>query len=148
MIAVRPAQAADIPAIAALERLCFSSPWSARSLEALLAADTAVFLAAFCSGALCGYASANCLYETAYINNIAVDPAHRRRGAAAALLDALEEQAAARGAQDLTLEVRPSNLPAVSLYRARGFADIGQRSGFYENPREDALLMRKRICAR
>ena len=75
--------------------------------------------------------------------NIAVHPDHRRQGIAAALLQRLLEDLARMGSHSLTLEVRKSNAPAISLYEKLGFVQIGCRPRYYRNPKEDALIMRK-----
>ena len=75
--------------------------------------------------------------------NVAVHPDFRRRGVAEALVNALVAELKAIGSHCLTLEVRASNVPAVSLYEKLGFTEIGRRKNYYRNPKEDALIMRK-----
>lgn len=144
-ILIRPATREDVAPVALLEQQCFSCPWSEQSLGELLNNSFSIFLVAEEEGALLGYVSANCSFETGYINNLAVAPAHRRQGIGKMLLDALEEQALRRDVQTLTLEVRPSNLPARRLYKQLGYEEIGRRPGFYQQPTEDALLLERRL---
>ena len=89
---------------------------------------------------LVGYAGLMFVVDEAHISNIAVDPRRRREGIGKYLLFHLIEQAIARGAQALTLEVRASNTSAHALYRIFGFAPAGIRQRYYENT-EDALVM-------
>jgi ribosomal-protein-alanine N-acetyltransferase len=75
--------------------------------------------------------------------NVAVHPDFRRRGIAEALVNRLVEELKAIDSHSLTLEVRASNVPAISLYEKLGFSEVGRRKNYYRNPREDALIMRK-----
>ncbi len=131
--------------LAELERLCFSRPWSREGLEAELGNPAAVFYVALSGEEIAGYAGMHCAAGECYLDNVAVFPKFRRRGAATALLNALLEETARRGGEFLSLEVRPSNLEAVGLYRRFGFREEGRRKDFYAEPREDALIMTKRL---
>lgn len=129
--------------IAALERLCFSQPWSEASLREELENPDAVFLVCMEGDQFAGYAGMHTPAGDCYIDNIAVVPACRNKGVAGSLLKALEEKARERGGSFLSLEVRPSNTAAVRLYRSFGFAEAGVRKRFYEAPEEDALILTK-----
>ena len=129
MIEIQEMTAADVADIAALERLCFSAPWSENSIAEELETGFSLWL----------------VPPEADMMNLAVVPELRRRGTAQALLQALQERLAARGIGSLTLEVRASNLPAQRLYTAAGFACIGRRPNYYLAPREDALILRKEL---
>ena len=131
--------ACHIPQIAALERLCFSEPWSEKSLSEEIENPAAYFIAAVENGAVLGYAGMHTVLGESYVDNIAVLPAHRGRGIGRALTAALVGHARAGGAY-MTLEVRASNVPAVSLYASLGFEKAGVRRDFYKAPREDALI--------
>lgn len=125
---------------AALERICFSSPWSADSLiEALGRADSS-FLTAFVDGEFAGYAGMLCVLDEGQICNVAVCPAFRRMGVGEALMAAQREAAASRGVSVMMLEVRASNTAAQRLYEKMGWEMIGTRKNFYSHPREDAIL--------
>ncbi len=128
-------------AVAAIERRCFSDPWSARSLADTLARPEVVFLALDLDGRLRGYAIGALAGGEAEILNLAVDPACRRLGHGTSLLQALLAALAERRAERVYLEVRCSNLAAIGLYEARGFRRIGSRPGYYSHPREDAVTM-------
>lgn len=78
------------------------------------------------------------------IMNLAVDASKRRCGAGGLLLKRLMEEGRKKGSEDFTLEVRASNLPAIRLYEGAGFVTEGVRKGYYEKPREDALIMWRR----
>ena len=75
--------------------------------------------------------------------NIAVRPEYRRRGIAESLIHELVSELKAKDAYCLTLEVRASNLPAITLYEKLGFVQVGRRPNYYTSPKEDALILRK-----
>lgn len=137
---IRDVTAEDIERIVELERACFSVPWTVRQLETQLGPNH-VFLAACEDGEAVGYVGLEYVLDEGYISNVAVSPQCRRRGAAQALLRELERRARALGLSFLTLEVRRSNYPAVALYEKSGYKTVGQRRNYYQNPREDAILM-------
>lgn len=127
---------------AALEKLCFSMPWSVNMLRGELSSPLSHYLAAVDgSGRLLGYAGMQAVMDEGYIANIAVLPDSRRLGVASALLGALKDFGSAEGLSFLTLEVREHNMAAVSLYHKHGFEVAGRRRNYYRNPEEDALLM-------
>lgn len=136
-----PMTAEHIPQIAALERRCFSDPWSENALREELFNDTASFLAAVAEdGTVVGYAGLHCVLDEGYIANIAVAPEYRRQGVAGELLGVFLRFGRAN-LGFLTLEVRASNEPAISLYRKFGFREAGRRKNYYTAPQEDAILM-------
>ena len=138
MFTIRHATTEDVPAIAALEAVCFpADPWPERFFVQRLDG----LLAAFEDGALTGYAALSSVLDEGSLDNIAVAPDHRRRGAADALLTAAAAWGRARELSFITLEVRAGNAPAIALYEKHGFAAVGHRTNYYEKPREDAILM-------
>ncbi len=133
--------AEHIPQIAAIERSCFSHPWSEDMLREALWNDAAVIVAADGDdGAVLGYAGLQVVLDEGYIDNIAVAPAYRRQGVADALLSAFERFGREKLAF-LTLEVRQSNAPAIALYKKHGFQAMGRRKNYYDDPKEDAIIM-------
>lgn len=136
-----PMTAGHIPQIAAIERACFSHPWSEDMLREVLWNDAAVMVAAEGEdGAVLGYAGLQAVLDEGYIDNIAVAPACRRQGVADALMSAFVRFGRANLAF-LTLEVRESNAPAIALYRKHGFRAMGRRKNYYDDPKEDAIIM-------
>ena len=130
-----------IPQVAALERACFSRPWSEESLQGELWNDSAVIIVAEGEdGTVLGYAGLQTVLDEGYINNVAVDEKFRRQGVADELIAAFVRFGQAKLAF-LTLEVRASNAPAISLYAKHGFVEVGRRKNYYEAPKEDAVLM-------
>ena len=136
-----PMDRSHVDQIAQLERENFSIPWSETQLEDALYNDAASFIVAEDEeGNVIGYAGLNVVLDEGYINNIAVEEAARRHGVASALLDVYCRFAAVNLAF-LTLEVRKSNAAAIGLYEKYGFQQAGLRKGYYQHPREDALIM-------
>ena len=135
-------QKEHLAAVAELERLCFSQPWSENSLELLLG-ESGVGFVCLQGDTVMAYGGMMLDPWEGQITNIATHPAHRRRGYGNAVTDALLKEAAARNAEQVSLEVRASNASAIALYERLGFAIAGRRKGFYQNPREDALVMIK-----
>ena len=91
-------------------------------------------------GNILGYAGLHVILDEGYIDNIAVEPDARRHGVASALLD-VYCRFGATNLSFLTLEVRASNVPAIRLYEKHGFQQVGLRPGYYQLPREDAVIM-------
>ena len=135
--------AAHVPQIAELEKLCFSDPWSERSIETELSCRLSVWLVALEGEQVVGYVGSQTVIDESDMMNIAVHPDFRRRGIAEALVAELEAALRQRGSHALTLEVRDSNAPAIALYEKLGFAQVGLRKNYYRNPKEDARILRK-----
>ena len=133
----------DVPAVAELERKCFSDPWSERSVAAELENPLSLWLVALLGRTVVGYVGSQSVMEQADMMNIAVNPDYRRQGIAESLIERLVAELKDKQVSSLTLEVRASNAPAIALYRKLGFSQVGKRSNYYRTPREDALILRK-----
>ena len=140
-----PMDRGHIPQIAALERECFSTPWSENMLsDALFDPKASFIVAEDGEGGVLGYAGLQVVLDEGYIDNIAVEEAARRHGVGDALLDVFCRFGQAH-LSFLTLEVRASNRGAVALYRKLGFVAAGRRPRFYRAPDEDALILNLRL---
>jgi ribosomal-protein-alanine N-acetyltransferase len=95
------------------------------------------------AGEIRGFLVARIAGDEAEILNTAVDPAHRRKGMASALLAAATSAAREQMIKNIYLEVRESNREAIAFYAKHGFAKTGQRRGYYNRPTENAVLMKK-----
>ena len=140
---IAPMEERHLDDLARLERLCFSRPWSRQALKEELTNPAACFLVGEEAGEVLGYAGMHCAAGECYVDNVAVFPEARRQGVGRKLMEALLQAAAARGGEFLSLEVRPSNLEALALYRGLGFREVGRRRRFYDDPVEDGLLLTK-----
>ena len=78
------------------------------------------------------------------ITNVAVDEAYRGQHIGTRLMEQLLEEGWRGGLESIVLEVRVSNAPAIHLYEKMGFENLGVRKGFYDLPKEDAYIMRKK----
>ncbi len=134
-----------IPELAQLEKICFSQPWSEKSLSEELDNRTAHFLVAESDEKIAGYIGIFVVCESCYVSNVAVFPEYRRQGVAKQLIERACVVAEENGAESISLEVRPSNAAAVSLYGSVGFEEVGLRKNFYRAPVEDALIMTRTL---
>lgn len=138
-----PMDNTHIEPLAALEKQCFSSPWSRQSIAEELDNQCAHFLVAVTGSAVAGYIGTQEIAGECYITNIAVHPEYRRSGIAQALLSVAIDGAMERACAFITLEVRVSNMPAIALYSKNGFTVAGERRDFYTKPDENAYIMTK-----
>lgn len=139
---VRRATIEDAKEIFAIEMECFSVPWSLDSIETeLLNEDKKLYYVVEDVDGVVGYAGAWLVYDEGQITNIAIRPSARRQGFGAKLTSALIEECFKRGMHEIFLEVRISNLSALSLYRQLGFTVKGMRKNYYSEPKEDAYIM-------
>ena len=144
---LRPVSPRDIAAIARIERASFGDPWTEESFRELLGIPSAIFLVATkgSENAVAGYVVAAVASDQAEILNLAVNPSERRGGLGGDLLDAAFAALMARGAREVFLEVRKSNVAALALYRSRGFASLSIRRNYYRSPVEDAFVLSRAI---
>jgi ribosomal-protein-alanine N-acetyltransferase len=140
---IRPLSPFDAAEMAELELRCFPLPWSLQSVKAELDNPIAVYFGAFTEGRLAGYAGMQIIIDEGHITNVATAPEHRRRGIAGALLKKLINIGRERGLSFLTLEVRASNASARKLYEKHRFSAVGTRKGYYDKPKEDAVIMKR-----
>ena len=132
-----------VKAVAELEKLCFSDPWSENSVASELKNKLALWLVAEENGVLLGYIGSQSVMDEADVMNVAVDPIRRREGIALKLVEALVAALNEKDVRALLLEVRASNEPAKALYERQGFVQVGKRPNYYRNPKEDALILKK-----
>lgn len=138
---------ADLRAIEEIERRAYPTPWSRSMFAGELAKPSSICLGAFDvdgeDGTLCGYLIVSRYVDAWHVMNIAVEVEHRGHGIATMLLERLFELTATDARRGYTLEVRVSNVTAISLYERLGFQARGVRRGYYTDNREDALIMWK-----
>lgn len=139
-----PMSIAALDAVLAVEAEAYEFPWTRGNFVDSIAAGYAAQVLYGAGGELLGYFVAMGGVEEMHLLNITTAPQHQHRGHARYMLDALVGLCRRRAAQRLWLEVRRSNLRAQSIYRRRGFVEVGVRRGYYPAPqgrREDALVM-------
>ena len=133
----------QLEAVYIIETECFSHPWSKQSLEEELNNETSLFLVAKEENEVIGYIGMSIVIDEGYIFNVAVREKYRNKGVATALINELVTYGKKNNFSFITLEVRESNLPAISLYSKFGFIKAGERKDYYSNPKENAILMTK-----
>ena len=141
---LRRAISTDVGAIANLEKMAFSDPWSIAEFSKVVTSRWTIFLVAVESGRsdIAGYIVISTVIDEAEVLNLAVAPSYRGIGLGGMLLDAGLANAIEAGAGSVFLEVRESNAAARALYASRGFGEISRRKRYYGKPVEDALVLR------
>lgn len=163
---IRRMRAEDLPSVSALEKTCFTEPWSDATLRSILESrlDTLWVLLSPCTGAdpdsaadgrtgdvsdhapapqIIGYLNYREIAGEGELDRVCVLPEYRGQRLGEKLLAAMLEYAKDRGVGDITLEVRAGNEPAKGLYEKYGFRTEGVRKNYYTHPTEDALIMWK-----
>lgn len=143
MIAYIQMTSAHVQQVAALEKQCFRDPWSEKSIADELQNSLSLWLVAVDGARVIGYVGSQSVLGEADMMNVAVDSAYRRQGVGLRLVESLVNALKEKQVHSLTLEVRASNDPAKALYKMLGFLQVGRRPGYYKNPKEDALILRK-----
>lgn len=136
----------DLPIVLQIDRLSFPLPWPERSYRFELTRNPAAHLLVAELGVvpppfLIGFAGCWLIADEVHISTLAVHPDHRRQGIGERLLMTVLKWALGRGAEIATLEVRVSNHAAVNMYLKNGFVIEGQKTNYYHDNNEDALLM-------
>lgn len=139
---IRQATVNDVDDIYEIERLCFPEPWSRESMVYELESNPrAFYIVAELEGQVAGYAGLWWIGDEGHITNVAVKPGFRNRRIAQGIMGVMIEFTTKEGILHHTLEVRRSNEPAIRLYEKFGFRVEGVRKGYYQNNKEDALIM-------
>lgn len=142
-LVVRPATPTDVAGVVAIEREAFTQPWNRAAFVDLVSAPEAIFLVADGQdGALAAYAIVYVAAGHSELANLAVAVRARGTGLGRHMLEKVMQAARARGARQMFLEVRESNVAAQSLYTSVGFLAVARRRHYYQEPVEDALVLR------
>lgn len=144
---IRELTVADVEAASRIEQEAFSMPWSPRDFLEMVEADYAYYYVAEVEGEIVGCCGIRNIAGEGEITNVVVASGFRGRGIGRMLMEHMLTEAPYHGIGDCTLEVRVSNTPAIHLYESLGFKSEGVRPGFYEKPKEDAMIMWKRQAA-
>lgn len=143
MILIKEMSSEHVAQVAQLENLCFADPWSEKSVASELDNPLSKWIVALDGEKVVGYVGSQTVMNETDIMNLAVHADYRRRGIGESLIQALVMLLKEEGSRQLTLEVRSSNQAAKELYSKMGFLQVGLRRGYYSNPKEDALILRK-----
>ncbi len=143
---MRKMEEEDLPSVVEIENLSYPNPWREMTFRGELYNQPISFPFVFVhkfQRKIIGYIIFWCIKERAQINNIAVHPDFRRMGIAEAVMRQVLDKIKKAGAGLVTLEVRPSNVAARSLYNKLDFEVLGIKENYYHDPQEDALVMGK-----
>jgi ribosomal-protein-alanine N-acetyltransferase len=142
-VEIAPLEFEHLDEIAQIERSSYPLPWSRAMFAGELIKSSSICLGAFAQGKLVAYLIVSRYVDAWHVMNVAVDSSWRRRGLATQLLEELVARTEGAVGRGYTLEVRPSNSSAISLYEKLGFETRGIRRGYYLDNHEDALIMWK-----
>lgn len=146
MIQIRPMTIKDCKAITHIDQVCFSDAWSLSMFEDLFHYPVNHYVVAELkqeNSLIVGFAGILTSVDTADIMNIGVLPEYRKQGIGEKLLQNMENLAIFSNCEQMMLEVRESNIPAIHLYRKHGFEPISVRKNYYSNPTEHGVIMKK-----
>ena len=142
MIKYRPMMEEDSEQVADLYQMCFSDPWSLKATKEMFeTSGYTSFVAENEEKEIIAYVGMKTVLDEADITNVAVHPKMRKQGIAGQLLSCLMEEAKQLKIHSIFLEVRASNIPAITLYDHAGYKECGRRKKYYHEPEEDAILM-------
>jgi len=143
MIKIIPTAQSHVGDIYQIEKESFPDPWSTAAISQEINNKHSICLAAWDSATqtVAGYITMRHIINEGHISNIAVAKKHQRQGVGSLLLTALVDEAVNMEMIGVTLEVRVSNIAAISLYQKHGFVEEGRRKNYYSQPTEDALIM-------
>ena len=141
-VVVRPMRAEDVARVVAIETDTFSSPWQEETFVNLIdRVGVELLVLEDSADGVIGYAVLWCVLDQGELANVAIDSRWRGRGLGRQLVGRVIEAARGRGITKIFLEVRASNHRAAAIYRGFGFEQVGVRRGYYNDPKEDALIM-------
>lgn len=145
-VELRGMAAGDIAAVTAIEKASYSVPWSETTFRGLLRRRDAELVVAVVGNEVIGYAILWCVLDQGELGNVAVTAGWRGRGVGELLVEEIVRRAVRRRVNEVFLEVRPSNTVARRLYERLGFRLVGRRRNYYQQPVEDALVLRRPIA--
>ena len=135
----------DIDGVYKIEKISFADPWSKESIRTELKNPLSNYIVCERDGVIVGYLGVWFIIDEAHITNVAVDPSHRKAGIGSSLIEKLVEDCKKSNIKSITLEVRKSNIIAQNLYRKYGFKPGGIRKEYYNDNKEDAIIMWKQV---
>ena len=143
----RRARPEDAFGIAEMEADVFPDAWSYRDIVDLISTEGAMCFSAIENGRVIAYVLGRLIAPEGEIYRVAVRDEYRRRGIAYRLLDYSMKTSRGAGLECAFLEVRSQNLPAIKLYTAYGFTEVGRRKNYYKCPTDDAIVMLRGFAA-
>ncbi|MGL5259775.1 MAG: ribosomal protein S18-alanine N-acetyltransferase [Lachnospiraceae bacterium] len=144
MLEIKSLEEQYLDEVCILEEKAFSMPWHRESFQEMIQNKEACYLVALIDGKVVGCCGVRHIVGEGEITNVVVDPSFRNNKIGYQMMQALLMQGRNLGIKEFVLEVRKSNDAAIFLYEKLGFKEEGVRKNFYEQPKEDALIMWKR----
>lgn len=141
MLEFRDIQKEDVDRVFEIEKECFVAPWKREDFMDMTEREDMVYVVALLDGEIIGGAAIRNIVGDGEITNVEITSAKRGFGYSGLLMEALLKRGQEMGCTAFTLEVRVSNEPAIKCYKKAGFKEAGVRPGFYQHPKEDALIM-------
>lgn len=145
-VTIRDMHHDDLPSVSDIERRSYEFPWSHGVFrDCLLAGYQCITLVR--DDRVAGYAVLSVAAGEAHILNLCIDPECRALGYGERMLDEMLFRARSASVREIFLEVRPSNLTALQLYRKKGFHQVAARRAYYQahDGREDAAVLAKKL---
>ncbi len=137
-----------IPYILRIEAEAYPEPWTYNMMRQEMDNKSGYFCVMVRDDGLIGYGGFWMLMEEAHITRVTISRSQRGQGLSKCVMNHLLDEAAARGAQVVRLEVREGNWPAIRLYAGLGFVEEGRRIGYYQRTNENAICMAKPLNSR
>lgn len=132
----------DLDAIMEIENASFNLPWTRRAYEEASALDAISIWVAKVDAELVGYMLLQYVADELELHTFAVKPTFRKKGVGRKLMEHMLAEGKKIAVQNLFLQVRPSNVAARALYKSLGFVDLAVRRAYYEDDKEDAIIMK------
>ncbi|MCM1088287.1 MAG: ribosomal protein S18-alanine N-acetyltransferase [Muribaculaceae bacterium] len=143
-VLIRLMECTDVESVSRMEEETFSMPWSRDAFLKMIQKEDARYYVAERDGCVIGGCGVLMVAGEGNITNVVVEKSERNQGIGTKMLQYLIEDGSRNGLEAFTLEVRVSNVAAIHVYEKLGFHSEGIRPGFYEKPKEDAMIMWKR----
>jgi len=142
-VLIRPMETEDVETVLTIESRAFTTPWQADTFQSLIGRPSSeLWVMEHTVEGIVAYAVLWCILDQGELANIAVRPDHLGQGYASQLLERVLDIARGRDVETIYLEVRASNSRALELYERFGFSQVGVRKMYYDEPKEDALVLR------
>jgi len=138
---IRALNEGDVGQVYTIECENFAQPWTREALLGEIASERSHYLVAVEEEEVIGYIGFWKIFDEGHITNIAVKKSWQGKGIGSGLVEGMLSLGNGLGIDSYTLEVRVGNYPAIALYKKYGFEGAGIRKGFYDLPKEDAMIM-------
>ena len=147
LFVIVPMTVEDLPQVMAIENASFTSPFSENLFRMELNLNIARLFVVKKGEEVLGYIDYWSVEREVHLITIAVHPSFRGRHIGTSLIEWTMQEARKDAVEQISLDVRPSNEPALGLYQKFGFQEVGRRKRYYQDNNEDAVIMSLRLHA-